>query len=135
MHERDTPAAGAAPRHLVDETIPRRPAALERLVQVRHAVADMMDAGLTLGEELRHRAVRIAGLEELDLHVAQRQADDGRTVGRLGAPRLEAEHVAIEAEGGVDGRNGDADVGDRSEERRVGKECPSLCRSRWSPYH
>ena len=22
-----------------------------------------------------------------------------------------------------------------SEERRVGKECPSLCRSRWSPYH
>ena len=20
-------------------------------------------------------------------------------------------------------------------ERRVGKECPSLCRSRWSPYH
>ena len=24
---------------------------------------------------------------------------------------------------------------ERSEERRVGKECPSLCRSRWSPYH
>ena len=23
----------------------------------------------------------------------------------------------------------------RSEERRVGKECPSQCRSRWSPYH
>ena len=23
----------------------------------------------------------------------------------------------------------------RSEERRVGKECISLCRSRWSPYH
>ena len=28
-------------------------------------------------------------------------------------------------------------VGDvaRSEERRVGKECLRLCRSRWSPYH
>src|SRR3546814_6695575 len=24
---------------------------------------------------------------------------------------------------------------DRSEERRVGKECVSKCRSRWSPYH
>ena len=24
---------------------------------------------------------------------------------------------------------------DRSEERRVGKECSSPCRSRWSPYH
>src|SRR3546814_19697431 len=25
--------------------------------------------------------------------------------------------------------------GKRSEERRVGKECVSTCRSRWSPYH
>src|SRR3546814_13712187 len=25
--------------------------------------------------------------------------------------------------------------GPRSEERRVGKECDSTCRSRWSPYH
>ena len=26
-------------------------------------------------------------------------------------------------------------IGVRSEERRVGKECLSVCRSRWSPYH
>src|SRR3546814_1039650 len=26
-------------------------------------------------------------------------------------------------------------LGGRSEERRVGKECVSTCRSRWSPYH
>src|SRR5213594_2304723 len=26
-------------------------------------------------------------------------------------------------------------VPNRSEERRVGKECERLCRSRWSPYH
>ena len=26
-------------------------------------------------------------------------------------------------------------AGMRSEERRVGKECDALCRSRWSPYH
>src|SRR3546814_10698324 len=26
-------------------------------------------------------------------------------------------------------------AGWRSEERRVGKECVSTCRSRWSPYH
>src|SRR3546814_4423918 len=32
----------------------------------------------------------------------------------------------------VDRRLGDAH---RSEERRVGKECVSTCRSRWSPYH
>src|SRR3546814_18615417 len=47
-----------------------------------------------------------------------------------------------------DGRNGckvralrTPNIGDvgqlyrRSEERRVGKECVSTCRSRWSPYH
>ena len=27
------------------------------------------------------------------------------------------------------------DLDERSEERRVGKECTSWCRSRWSPYH
>jgi hypothetical protein len=30
---------------------------------------------------------------------------------------------------------GDTDQEHRSEERRVGKECLRLCRSRWSPYH
>ena len=29
----------------------------------------------------------------------------------------------------------DIAAGGRSEERRVGKECLRLCRSRWSPYH
>ena len=28
-----------------------------------------------------------------------------------------------------------SDRGQRSEERRVGKECGVMCRSRWSPYH
>ena len=39
----------------------------------------------------------------------------GRALQKLGIPR---EHIVI-----------------RSEERRVGKECQSVCRSRWSPYH
>src|SRR3546814_2084634 len=29
----------------------------------------------------------------------------------------------------------DKETAGRSEERRVGKECVSTCRSRWSPYH
>src|SRR3546814_15974106 len=32
-------------------------------------------------------------------------------------------------------RMSDGRVLSRSEERRVGKECVSTCRSRWSPYH
>ena len=42
--------------------------------------------------------------------------------------------VAVLAEGVAKLRKGD-DVLKRSEERRVGKECGLLCRSRWSPYH
>src|SRR3546814_7929537 len=37
--------------------------------------------------------------------------------------------------GGVRLRLGDDRGRKRSEERRVGKECVSTCRSRWSPYH
>src|SRR3546814_6628723 len=33
------------------------------------------------------------------------------------------------------GNGQDTDAQDRSEERRVGKECVSTCRYRWSPYH
>src|SRR3546814_10101349 len=34
-----------------------------------------------------------------------------------------------------EGRPGGEVARGRSEERRVGKECVSTCRSRWSPYH
>ena len=39
---------------------------------------------------------------------------------------------AVQKDGGDDP---DVTTGARSEERRVGKECLRLCRSRWSPYH
>src|SRR3546814_1374823 len=39
--------------------------------------------------------------------------------------------VVGERDGLVEARHGEQ----RSEERRVGKECVSTCRSRWSPYH
>src|SRR3546814_9866208 len=37
--------------------------------------------------------------------------------------------------GRSDGRFQPANRASRSEERRVGKECVSTCRSRWSPYN
>src|SRR5574342_882427 len=109
MQERDAAAAGAAPRCLVDEAVPRRTAGFERPVEIRQAGTEVVNAGSALGEKLRHRARLIARLEQLDLDVAQRQADDGGAVRRLGRTRLEAEHVPVESEGGVDRRNGDAD--------------------------
>ena len=42
--------------------------------------------------------------------------------------------VKVDAAGPEEG-NAELLTGPRSEERRVGKECKSQCRSRWSPYH
>src|SRR3546814_11774113 len=39
------------------------------------------------------------------------------------------------AQGALVSIDRDGAVRARSEERRVGKECVSTCRSRWSPYH
>src|SRR3546814_16040182 len=47
-------------------------------------------------------------------------------------------HWSLGATGGVTRLLGDAadsPLNERSEERRVGKECVSTCRSWWSPYH
>src|SRR3546814_13693457 len=49
-----------------------------------------------------------------------------------GTPDPEATRAAFSAQQ-PNGFNGAPE--DRSEERRVGKECVSTCRSRWSPYH
>ena len=39
------------------------------------------------------------------------------------------------AQGGTKSKSNFSTLKKRSEERRVGKECVSTCRSRWSPYH
>src|SRR2546425_310253 len=112
MQERDAAATGPAARQLVDQTVARRPAALQCPIEVGHPVADVMEAGAASGEELRHGALRVAGLKEFDLNVAQREADDGGAIGGLGLPRLEAEDVPVKGQGVGDARHGDADMRD-----------------------
>src|SRR3546814_12925646 len=75
---------------------------------------------------------------EFDRQVqAGQEVGIGRAVGDRRRLHLSADDLRIEARRrlvGVDDL--DADIAaNRSEERRVGKECVSTCRSRWSPYH
>ena len=49
MQERDASPPGATARPLVHQLVSRRPAACERLVEVRHAIADVVDPGPTPG--------------------------------------------------------------------------------------
>src|SRR3546814_8872794 len=70
-----------------------------------------------LGYEDLDQALEIANDTEYGLagYVSGADLEKARAVAR----RIRAGSVAI----------------NRSEERRVGKECVSTCRSRWSPYH
>ena len=67
-----------------------------------------------------------AGLQGLPPSGSRRESGSERARGRAEAARFGA--AALE-------RGARGDAGPRSEERRVGKECLRLCRSRWSPYH
>ena len=68
--------------------------------------------------DLQPHPIYLAGrwVESPDLLVVDNPADPARPAG--------ATYSATEAQ-----------YDERSEERRVGKECSSPCRSRWSPYH
>src|SRR3546814_16991176 len=76
-------------------------------------------------------------------HFRNQQAAQATTVEFLQAG--EGDMGDVEVEPHADGVGGDQIVDlarlehralrVRSEERRVGKECVSTCRSRWSPYH
>ena len=76
---------------------------------------------------------RFASLEDVKLwmienHLGRRSVSDFQR-GVLALRKkeiLQARRQAQQAQAAQDAR---------SEERRVGKECEDLCRSRWSPYH
>ena len=82
--------------------------------------------------------------EELDEILAANEAKPARE--RLTLVRVFEELRGLGYAGGYDAvrryakgwrgeRSQSMAAASRSEERRVGKECPQLCRSRWSPYH
>ena len=56
-------------------------------------------------------------------------AEDERALSKALTAILERNNYSVDAV--YDGQS----ALDRSEERRVGKECTSWCISRWSPYH
>src|SRR3546814_15554101 len=92
-----------------------------------------------------HIAARVAArnVARAGLHVAGADAPADIVAGRLaeGAERGEGlrefgdEISAVGAVPVFRYSANDAIADDRSEERRVGKECVSTFRSRWSPYH
>ena len=63
------------------------------------------------------------------------QAENAGPGGARGGSRLHRRRHAFTQRGGGRRLERGGERERRSEERRVGKECVSTCRSRWSPYH
>src|SRR3546814_2689308 len=74
-----------------------------------------------------------AGLGEQE--IAGRPPGHGVPEGPTGAAEGTGDHGAAPIADRQDPEEVRFDKNPRSEERRVGKECVSTCRSRWSPYH
>src|SRR3546814_12218711 len=73
---------------------------------------------------------------EIGCDIAKSQAHVGISVRGKGAPIRDLRHGEFKTYAKtISGRRQRATRAPRSEERRVGKECVSTCRSRWSPYH
>ena len=73
---------------------------------------------------------------ELRVHELARFAGKTVDLAEASACKLYAARAAVEvALEAVQVYGGNGYMADRSEERRVGKECSQQCRSRWSPYH
>src|SRR3546814_9832613 len=86
----------------------------------------------------RHtRCALVTGVQTCALPICFRIAEAAAHEDR-GGHLVEVELTGERGRGrGVDGVDGPGarHACLRSEERRVGKECVSTCRSRWSPYH
>src|SRR3546814_15489004 len=83
-----------------------------------------------LVEELIERTIDPCRVAIKDAGVKVSEIDDVILVG--GMTRMPKVQEKVKEFFGKDPRK---DVNPRSEERRVGKECGSTCRSRWSPSH
>src|SRR3546814_11543582 len=71
-----------------------------------------------------------AKLAKADGHVNRKEVDAFKQVFRIPADEMQNVGRVFDQ-----ARKDSRGFEPRSEERRVGKECVSTCRSRWSPYH
>jgi len=86
MQKSDSPSAGPASGRLIHELVAGRATARQCGVEIRHAVADVMDAWSAFCKEFRHGTGRVVGFEQLDVDVTEMQADDRGAIDGFGPP-------------------------------------------------
>src|SRR3546814_17545588 len=91
--------------------------------------SDVCSSDLSCGAVTQRNLAESAALATASLPRAGQPSNDS------GHPRRAAGRCVQAASGGAAPRRTAGSGLARSEERRVGKECVSTCRSRWSPVH
>ncbi len=114
MQKDNPPSTGALSWGFVDQAVTGVASGGHRGVEVRHAIAEVMDAGASTGQEFRYGARRIARGEQLDLALSSGEHRDRGAIGRFKRPWSEAQHIPVEHQRLVEVLHGDADMGEAS---------------------
>src|SRR3546814_11770092 len=85
--------------------------------------AEHIGIGVDPPRERRPREIDVTGRQNEVIEKEAHLSETRQTVAGSAATRPSSRSIAA------------ITAGSSSEERRVGKECVSTCRSRWSPYH
>lgn len=103
-------STGAGSGQVVDQGVAMFAARIERGIEVRHTVADVMDPGTPLGQEPGDRRVGIDWCQEFNPGIAEVEMQDPGAVGIFRPAGSDTEYVAIECRGGVKVGDGDAQM-------------------------
>ena len=105
----------------------------------KNQVQELVKQGTPIGQICKEVHIQFSKLKEyLDANGIQTNTKAGRpksTTPKPSKPKFKVEHKrnSIFLEQPIPIALSEYDL--RSEERRIGKECAEVCRSRWSPYH
>ncbi len=109
---------------VVDQPIPGAAAGCQRGIEIRHPVADVVDAWTAPCDEPVDGRVGNDWSEQLHSHIAERYGNNFRPIGGFHSGGREAQDVTIERDGRLEVLNGHADVGDS--DRMVGHGSSSM---------
>lgn len=96
MKKSDSAAAGSGAWQVVNHCVSGLAARGERRIEIRHAVADMVKAGASLGDKAADGRVRGGGFEQFDLRLTEVNVNDPGAVDILRAVARHAEDVGVE---------------------------------------
>lgn len=111
MYEGNPAARCSRARGVVNQTVSRRPASRQRRIEVGHSVTDMVNARTALCQESADGAVRAERREQFDLRFTEGKRYDGRSIGNFRGPGLDAQHIPVERQSGVQVGHCNSDMG------------------------